>query len=131
MSTSRLWFAYALSAVAVMFFLMDGGMKVARAQPSVVATTALGFPDSSVRLVGAILLLLTLLYLVPATAAIGAVLLTGFLGGAVAAQLRMEAPLWSHILFPVYVAGFLWGGLLLRRPDLMAVVLGRATRSTP
>lgn len=128
MSRSRLWSARLLSTIAVLFLLVDGGMKVARAQPSVLGTTALGFPASSVVLIGALVLACTALYLLPSTAPFGAVLLTGFLGGAAAAQVRLEAPLWSHVLFPVYVAAFAWAGLLLRRPLLWQAALARAPR---
>jgi hypothetical protein len=125
MSRSRVWSGRTLSTIAVLFLLMDGGMKVARAQPSVAGTTALGFPDASVATVGTLVLGCTALYVLPATAAVGAVLLTGFLGGAVSAQVRVNAPLFSNVLFPVYLAAFVWGGLLLRRPHLWQAALAR------
>jgi hypothetical protein len=120
---ARLWSGRTLSAIAILFLLMDGGMKVARATPSVSGTVGLGYPDASVAAIGALVLVCTLLYLVPRTATFGALLLTGFLGGAVATQLRVSAPWLTHILFPVYLAAFVWGGLLLRRPAFLHALL--------
>jgi len=72
--------------------------------------------------IGIIQLICVVLYLVPRTAVLGALLLTGYLGGAVASQLRVGAPLLSHTLFPIYVAALLWGGLYLREPRLRALL---------
>ncbi len=122
-SPARLWTGRALSTIAILFLLMDGGMKVARATPSVRGTVELGYPDASAVGIGAVVLACTLLYVIPRTATLGALLLTGFLGGAIASQVRVSAPWLSHILFPVYLAAFIWGGLLLRRPALVRALL--------
>jgi len=77
-------------------------------------TIELGYPESAVFVIGAILLVCTALYAVSRTSVLGAVLLTGYLGGAVATQLRVGNPLFSHILFPVYFGTLVWAGLYLR-----------------
>jgi hypothetical protein len=85
-------------------------------------TAALGYPDSAVRVIGAILLACLMLYLIPRTAVLGGILLTGYLGGAVASNLRMGNPLFRYTLFPIYVGVLIWGSLLLREERLRAVV---------
>ena len=82
----------------------------------------MGFPAWTVPVIGATLLVCLGLYLVPRTAVLGAVLLTGYLGGAVCAQLRIEAPLFSTLLFPVYVGVLVWLGLYLRSAALRTLV---------
>jgi hypothetical protein len=104
------------SALAVLFLLLDALMKLL-AMPFVLEASAqLGYPGSAdfARGLGALLLACTLLYVWPRTSAIGAILLTGYLGGAVATHVRANNPLLSHALFGVYVAVLLWGGLFLR-----------------
>jgi len=113
---------WGMSAVVVAFMLMDGGMKLALAQPVIDTMTALGYPAGTFVGIGALGLLCTVLYAVPATSVLGAVLLTGYMGGAIATNVRVGAPLFSHVLFPVYVAILAWGGLLLRRPELWALL---------
>ena len=110
----KVWIGRILSALAGVFLVMDAVMKVARAAPSIEGTVALGFPESSVVGIGVLLLACVALYLVPRTAVIGAILVTGYLGGAIAAHVRMDNPLFTHTLFPLYVATMIWGGLALR-----------------
>jgi hypothetical protein len=102
--------------------LLDAGMKLARARVSVEATIGLGYPETMVFGLGALLLISTLLYALPQTSVLGAIVLTGYLGGAVASNLRIGTPLFSNVLFPVYVAVMVWGGLYLREPRLRALV---------
>jgi DoxX-like protein len=105
---------YVLSGLVVLFLLMDAVMKLLEL-PVVLQTTAeLGYPTADVRTIGLLLLLCTALYAFPRTAVIGAVLLTAYLGGAVATHVRVENPLFSHVLFGVYLGVLLWGGLYLR-----------------
>jgi len=104
----------ALSAVAVAFLLFDSVGKVLEVAPVVAGTTQLGYPEGIVRTLGVILLLCVVVHLIPRASVLGAVLLTGYLGGAVATHVRVGDPLLTHVLFPVYVAAFIWGGLLLR-----------------
>jgi len=91
--------------------------------PMVIEGTAkLGYPESSILVTAILLLGSTLLYVLPRTAPLGALLLTGYLGGAVATHLRVGDPLWSHIVFPVYVGALAWIGLVLRRPWLVSLL---------
>ncbi len=122
MNSTRIWTGRVLSAFAAAFLLVDGGMKLMRAPVSVEATVGLGYPASDVFAIGALLIVCTVLYAIPRTAVLGAVLLTGFLGGAVATQVRAGNPLFSHALFPVYVGAMAWGGLYLRDSRLRAII---------
>ena len=88
-------------------------MKLFKVPVAVTATVQLGYPESTIVIIGVILLASTLLYLVPRTAILGAVLLTGYLGGAVASKVRVQAG-WFDLLFPVLLGVLLWGGLWLR-----------------
>ncbi len=112
----------ALTALVTLFLLVDAVTKLLRVPAVVDATTTMGFPASAVPVIGGTLLACLALYLVPRTAVLGAVLLTGYLGGAVCAQLRIEAPLLSTLLFPVYVGVLVWLGLYLRSAALRALV---------
>jgi hypothetical protein len=97
---------------------MDGVMKLVKPAVVVNATAQLGYPETVILPIGIALLACTVLYVIPRTSVLGAILLTGYLGGAVATQVRVGNPLFSHILFPGYVAMLLWGGLWLRDPRL-------------
>lgn len=115
---------YALSTLVVLFLLMDITMKLL-ALPIVLSTSAqLGYPGTPelARTLGLLLLVCTALYVHPRTAVLGAVLLTAFLGGAVATHVRVGSPLFSHTLFGVYLGLLLWGGLWLRDARLRAVL---------
>jgi hypothetical protein len=113
------WTGFSMSALVVAFLLMDSGMKIAAVQPVLKAGAELGFPGVAMaRTLGVVLLLCTLLYVVPATSVLGAILVTAFLGGAVATHVRMGSPLFTHVLFGVYAGVLMWGGLVLREPRL-------------
>jgi hypothetical protein len=118
----RLWAGRALSGVAAAFLLFDAAGKLMRVAPVVEGTVALGYPASAVLPIGVLLLAGVALYLVPRTSVLGAVYLAGYLGGAVATHVRVGSPLATHVLFPVYVAAFVWGGLALRSPRLLALL---------
>lgn len=109
---------YVIAALVALFLAFDTGLKGLVLTPAVQGTTQLGYPAYSVRWIGIIELACVVLYLIPRTAVLGALLLTGYLGGAVASQLRIGAPLLSHILFPIYVAALLWGAVYLRETRL-------------
>lgn len=111
-----------LTVLLTLFLLLDSVTKLLRLPAVVEATTRMGFPAATVPLIGGVLLACLVLYLVPRTAVLGAVLLTGYLGGAVCAQLRIEAPLFSTLLFPVYVGVLVWVALYLRSAALRALV---------
>jgi len=114
--------AYALSGVVALFLLSDAIMKLMQI-PIVLETTAeLGWPVGSVVPLGIVLLLATGLYVFPRTSMLGAILLTGYLGGAVATHLRLQSPLFSHTLFGVYLGIAAWAGLYLRDPRLRALL---------
>jgi hypothetical protein len=117
-----MWAGYALSGLVTLFLLMDATMKLL--QLPIVAETglALGWPAETAFPLGVILLICTLLYAWPRTAILGAILLTGYLGGAIASHIRIGNPLFSHVLFGVYLALFLWGGLWLRDTRLRALL---------
>ena len=117
-----IWTGRTLTALAVLFLIFDATVKLLQLAPAVDATAQLGFKASVLVPLGIIEALCLAAYLVPQTSVAGAILWTGYLGGAVATQLRVGNPLVSHVLFPVYVAALLWGGLWLRRAQLRAVV---------
>jgi hypothetical protein len=112
-SNKRLWGSRIMSGLPALFLLMDGTMKLFKPVVVVEATKQLGYPESAIVGIGLVLLASTLLYLVPRTAILGAVLLTGYLGGAIATQTRVAAVLFN-IIFPVFLGTMLWGGLWLR-----------------
>lgn len=121
-SNKALWTGRVLSGLASLFLLMDALGKLAKPVPVVEATTKLGYPEGTITGIGVLLLACTVLYLVPRTAVLGAVLLTGFLGGAVATNVRVEAPAFN-LVFSVLMGAMLWGGLLLRESRLRALFL--------
>ncbi len=123
----RLWTGRVLTALVSAFLLFDVTLKLLHPPMVVEGTAKLGYPESSIVVTGVLLLGCLLLHLIPRTAALGAVLLTGYLGGAVATHLRVGDPLWSHTVFPVYVGVLVWAGLVLRRPAL-ALLLGLGSR---
>jgi predicted secreted protein len=112
---------WALSILTILFMLFDAGGKLALESHVLDATTKIGYPVAAIRPIGVIALLCTILYAVPRTAVLGAVLLTGFYGGAVASKIRIEDPLFSSILFGVYFGLIAWAGLYLRDERLRAL----------
>lgn len=111
---SRARLGIGISAVPVAFLIFDTVIKLVKIPPVVESFERLGYSPDIARGIGTLEGLCLLLYLVPRTSALGAVVLTGFLGGAIATHVRVGDPLFSHVLFPVYVAALLWTGLLLR-----------------
>ena len=117
-----------VSGLVAAFLLFDAVIHVLRVDPVVEGFQALGFPVEMAVGIGLIELICVALYVVPRTAVLGAILLTGYLGGAVSAQLRIEAPLLSTLLFPVYVGVLVWAGLYLRDSEVRALVPLRRRR---
>jgi len=113
---------WGLTVFVALFLAFDAIIKVLVLPIAVQATTELGYPASTIFWIGAIELTCLVLYLVPRTAVLGALLLTGHLGGAIATHVRVGNPLLSHTLFPIYVALLLWGGLYLRELRLRALL---------
>jgi hypothetical protein len=103
-----------LSGIAVLFLLFDAAGKLLQVQPVIDGTIQLGYPRDIVFSLGVMLLSCVAAYVLPRTSVLGGLLLTGYLGGAVATHVRVQNPFFSHVLFPVYVATLLWGGLILR-----------------
>ena len=121
-SKLRRWAGLTLSGLAVLFLLFDSAGKLLQVQPVIDGTLELGYPRDSVFSLGLVLFSCVLAYAVPRTSVLGALLLTGYLGGAVATHVRVANPLFSHVLFPIYVAAFLWGGLILRDARLRVLL---------
>jgi hypothetical protein len=115
---------YGLSGLVVVFMLFDGSIKLVPLAAVMETTTALGYPASETlaRSLGILGLACTALYAFPRTAVLGAILLTGYLGGTVATHLRVGSPVFSHMLFGVYLGLMLWGGLYLRDDRLRALI---------
>ena len=125
LSNTRRWTGRIMSAAAVLFLLFDATIKLMVIPPVVEAFTRLGFPVDLARGIGTLELVCLIVYLIPRTAIPGAILLTGFLGGAVVTHVRVGDPLLTHALFPVYVGALVWGGLLFR--GRLAALIGELT----
>ena len=122
MTRIQLWSGRVLSALAVLFLLFDVTLHLLRPSFVIEGTKQVGFPVDVILPLGIIQLVCLILYVIPRTAVLGAILWTGYLGGAVATHVRVADPLFSHILFPTYVAMLLWGGLWLREQRLRGLV---------
>src|SRR2546427_6285361 len=109
-----LWAGRVLSGLPSLFLVVDGIAKLVKPAPVVEGTVKLGYPESVIIPLGIVLLTCTILYVIPRTSVLGAILLTGYLGGAVATHVRVGDPLFTHILFPVYLGVLIWTGLFLR-----------------
>ena len=121
------WTGRVISGLAVAFLIFDSAGKLFEFQPFIDGTKQLGYSPDIVFSLGVTLLSCVVAYLVPHTSVLGAVLLTGYLGGAVATHVRVGNPLFSHVLFPTYVAALLWGGLILRDARVGALLLRRTS----
>ena len=111
-----------MTGAAVLFLAFDAVGKVLALAPVMQGTARLGYPTSLVTPLGVVLLACLGTHVIPRTSVLGAILLTGYLGGAVATHVRIGDPLLTHVLFPVYVAALIWGGLWLRDGRLRALV---------
>jgi hypothetical protein len=121
-SRAGLWGARILTAVPVLFLLFDGVIKLIRI-PAVTETfQQLGWPVSLAVPIGILELACLIVFVIPPTAVLGALLLTAYLGGAVATHVRIGSPLVSHTLFPVYIGLFIWGALFLRDDRVRALI---------
>ena len=124
-SRKRLWTGRLLSALAVLFLLFDSVIKLMKIAPVEESFTRLVVPVDLALSIGLLELLCLVVYMVPRTSIPGAILLTGFLGGAVLTHVRVGDPLFSHVLFPVYIGALIWGGLFLRG-RLQAIIVDLA-----
>ena len=123
-SSGTLWTGRVLSGLIILFMIFDGVIKLPPLEVVTQTMVPLGWPaDVNVaRLLGVIGLISTALYALPRTSVLGAILLTGYLGGAIATNMRVGSPLFSHTLFSVYLGIILWGGLYLRDPRVRALI---------
>ena len=119
-SKDTLWAGRIISGLPVLFLLVDGVMKLFKPAPVVEATVALGYTESVIIPIGVVLIVCTILYVIPKTSVFGAILLTGYLGGAVATHVRTGESLFS-IVFPVIFGVLLWLGLYLRDTRVRAL----------
>jgi hypothetical protein len=128
---AALWTGRVLSGLVILFLTVDGAIKLVPIQPVIDSLRELGYPTtvSFARFLGVVTLVGTALYAWPRTSLLGAVLLTGLMGGAIATHLRLDHPLFSHTLFGVWLGLFLWAGLWLRDERLRRVL--PLSRSAP
>lgn len=120
-STGAKWAGLIIGGLPALFLIVDGAMKLAKPEVVVTATKDLGYSENVIIPLGIVLLISTILYLIPQTAVLGAILLTGYLGGAVATHVRHGGGAFE-IVFPVIFGALLWLGLYLRDPRLRALV---------
>ena len=113
-STKAVWTGRILSGLAVLFLIFDASMKLFMLPPAVEATTQLGYQTNTIFGIGLLQLVCLAIYLIPRTSIVGAVLWTGYLGGAIATHVRVGSPIFTHVLFLAYIAALLWAGLWLR-----------------
>ncbi len=116
------WVGWGMSGLMIAFLLFDGVSKLVLEQHVVEATTKIGYPLDVIRPLGLICLVCTIPYTISRTSVLGAILLTGYLGGAIASKVRIEDPLFSSVLFGLYFGILLWGGLYLRDERLRALI---------
>jgi hypothetical protein len=121
-SRKMIWAGRVMSTIVVLFLLLDAVMKLLKPAIVVEATRQLGYPENTIVGIGIVLLTCVVLFTIPRTSILGAILLTGYLGGAVATHVRLNNPLFSHILFPVYLGLLIWGGLYFRNRRLRALI---------
>ena len=121
-SKGQLWTGRVLSGIGVLFLVMDTVFKLVASQMAEEATAQLGYPGHLIPVIGWIEAILLVLYLIPRTSTFGALLWTGYLGGAVATHFRIGNPMFTHQLVPIYIATLLWLGLWLRDRRLRAVL---------
>jgi hypothetical protein len=111
-----------ISVLVTAFLTFDAAGKLAGVPQVKEATQALGFPPGQALVMGIVLAICVLVYVIPRTAVLGALGITAYLGGAVTTNMRVEAPLFTHTLFAVYLGVLMWVGLAMRRPELLRVV---------
>ncbi len=121
-SNGAIWTGRVLSGLVIVFLLADGAMKLVPLDVVVQTHEQLGIPASLARTLGVLTIACTVLYAIPRTAVLGAILLTGYLGGAMAIHLRVGSPIFTHLLFGLYLGLMVWGGLYLRDARLRALI---------
>lgn len=121
-SMTAMWSGRVLSGLLVLFLLFDGAIKLVPLEIVTETSLQLGIPTYLARTLGVLTLAGTILYAIPRTSVLGAILLTGYLGGAIYVHVRADSPLLTHTLFGVYLGAIMWGGLWLRDPTLRAML---------
>ncbi len=121
-SGKTLWAGRVVSVLVILFLLLDGTIKLVPLHPVTESLAQLGYPVSLARGLGILTLACTVLYAIPRTSILGAILLTGLLGGAIASHLRVGSPIFTHLLFGAYLGATVWGGLFLRDDRLRALI---------
>jgi hypothetical protein len=116
------WAGWSMSSLMILFLLFDSVSKLVLEQHVVEATTKIGNPLDTIRPLGIICLICTVLYAIPRTSILGAILLTGYLGGAISSKMRIEDPIFSSVLFGAYFGVLVWGGLYLRDERLRSLI---------
>ena len=119
----RVWIGRAITALPVLFLLFDAVIKLLAINPVTESFIKLGYQPTIAVGIGILELACIVIYLMPRTSILGAILVTGYLGGAIATHLRVGDPLFTHVLFPVYVALLLWAGLWLRNERVRALMV--------
>jgi hypothetical protein len=114
-----------ITGIIAALLALDAGFKLVAARSAAAASAQLGFTAEQVFVIGVIGAICLVLYLIPRVAPLGAVLWTGYLGGAIVTHFRVGNPLLTHTLFPIFVAALIWGGLYLRDPRVRAVLRKR------
>lgn len=121
-SNGAIWTGRVLSGLAIVFLLFDGAIKLVPLDVVITTSQQLGIPTELARTLGVLTLACTILYAIPRTSVLGAILLTGYMGGAIYTHLRADSPLFTHTLFGVYLAVLIWGGLYLRDERVRALI---------
>ncbi|MBI3787017.1 MAG: DoxX family protein [Ignavibacteriales bacterium] len=130
LSKKRLWAAgRIITSLIVLLLLLDASGKLMRLAPVIEGTVQLGYPESAVFSIGLIQFICIVIYVIPRTSILGAILLTGYLGGAVATHVRIGNPLFTHALFPVYLGVLVWAGLFLLDVRLRTFFVSRSQGS--
>ncbi len=121
-SRKALWAGRIISGVVVLFLTVDGAIKLIPIDAVITTSLQVGIPVELARTLGVLTLACTALYAFPRTSVLGAILLTGYLGGAIYTHLRAGSPIFSHLLFGVYLGLMIWGGLWLRDRRVRALI---------
>ncbi len=121
-SSGAIWTGRVLSGLAIVFLLFDGAIKLVPLDVVIATSQQLGIPTEIARTLGVLTLACTVLYAIPRTSVLGAILLTAYMGGAIYTHLRAGSPLFTHTLFGVYLAVLIWGGLYLRDERVRALI---------
>jgi len=121
-SNGAIWTGRVLSGLAIVFLLFDGAIKLAPLDIVITTSQQLGIPTELARTLGVLTLACAILYAIPRTSVLGAILLTAYMGGAIYTHVRAGSPLFTHTLFGVYLAMLIWGGLYLRDERVRALI---------